>query len=141
MTAVEPLTIDDILNLKQVGSPELSPDGRSVAYVVSDAALEVGAPAPESRIWIVPVDGGAARQVTAGPGSDVQPCWSPGGATLAFRSDREARGNWQVYLLGADAGEARRLTDFGGGVSDYAWSPDGTWIAAVVRDAAPERAE
>src|SRR5690348_10063370 len=122
MTSVQPLTFDDLLGLKQVGSPELAPDGQSVAYVVADAALDVGTPAPESRVWVVPVDGGASRQVSAGPGSDLQPCWSPDGSALAFRSDREARGTWQIYLLGRDVGEARKLTDFACGVSDYAWS-------------------
>jgi dipeptidyl aminopeptidase/acylaminoacyl peptidase len=140
MIASAPMTIDDILSLKQVGNPELSPDRRNVSYVVADAALEVGAPAPESRIWIVSVAGDAARPVTAGPGSDVQPSWSPDGTMLAFRSDREERGTWQVYLLGP-LGEARKLSDFPGGVSNIAWSPDGGRIAAVVRDAKPERAE
>jgi dipeptidyl aminopeptidase/acylaminoacyl peptidase len=126
--------------MKQVGSPELTPDGRTVAYVVGDAALEVGAPAPESRIWLVPVDGGEPRQATFGPGSDVQPCWSPDGTRLAFRSDRAERGVWQVYLLGG-LGEARQLTECPGGVSEIAWSPDGSRLAAVVQDARPERAE
>ena len=137
MTVAQPLSFDDILSLKQIGDPNVSPDGAEVAYVVADATLGVGDPAAPSRIWIVAADGGEPVQATNGPGSDDLPRWSPDGQVLAFRSDREKRGTGQIHLLQYGFAEATTLTRFGGGVVDYAWSPDGSTIAAVVLDEKP----
>ncbi len=133
------LTIDDLLNIKSISDPQVAPDGERVAYVVAEAALEVGESSASSRIWTVAATGENDRQVTQGPGSDDLPRWSPDGRMLAFRSDRQQRGTGQLYLLHHDLGEPTALTDFDGGVSDYSWSPDGLSIAAVVRDAMPAR--
>ena len=141
MTVALPLSFDDILSLKQIGNPNISPDGSEVAYVVADATLGVGDPAASSRVWIVAADGGEPIQATNGPGSDDLPLWSPNGQTLAFRSDREKRGTGQIYLLRYGFAEATTLTRFDGGVADYAWSPDGSTIAAVVLDEQARREE
>ncbi len=52
--------------------PAWSPDGESIAF------------AYQGRIWVVPVEGGTARQVTSGPGYHSQPTWSPDGAHIAY---------------------------------------------------------
>ncbi|HEX3723707.1 MAG TPA: prolyl oligopeptidase family serine peptidase, partial [Nitrolancea sp.] len=141
MDAISPLSFEEILNLKQLGDPTISPDGGAVAYVVADTALGVGDPAPSSRIWTVAAEDGQPIQVTNGPGSDDTPRWSPDGRTLAFRSDRTQRGTGQIYLLSNGFGEAKELAHFGGGVLDYAWSPSGSLIAAVILDEKPEHDE
>lgn len=141
MTSLTPLTVDDLLELKHVGDAEVSPDGREVAYVVSAATFEVGEKSAASRVWLVSSRGGDSRQITRGPGSDVQPRWSPDGKSLAFRSDRQERGVAQIYILSRDLGEPTAVTSFAGGVSDFAWSPDGQQIAAVVVDSKPDHDE
>ena len=120
------MTIDDYLALKSVGDPQLSPDGKRVAYTVTEISLKDNRGV--SRIWLADVAAGGAqpRPLTAGPGSDRQPRWSPDGRTLTFVSTRE--NGAQLWVLPIDGGEARRLTSLPDGVSDPMWLPDGTGL-------------
>src|SRR6266853_1414979 len=118
------ITVDDYLALKSVGNPQLSPDGKWVAYTVTEPSLKDNRGI--TRIWLAEVASGSARQLTAGPGSDRQPRWSPDGRTLAFVS---TRGNGaQLWVLPVAGGEARRLTSLADGVFDPVWLPDGTGL-------------
>src|SRR2546427_8382902 len=60
------ITIDDYLALKSVGNPQLSPDGKWVAYTVTEQSLKENRGI--TRIWLADVASGAVRQLTAGPG-------------------------------------------------------------------------
>jgi dipeptidyl aminopeptidase/acylaminoacyl peptidase len=116
-----PMTIDDYLALKSVGDPQLSPDGKWVAYTVTETSLKDNRGA--TRIWLADVASGQAREVTGGPGSDRQPRWSPDGKSLAFVATRQ--NGPQLWLLPVGGGEARRVTNLSDGVSDPVWLPDG----------------
>ncbi len=118
------LTIDEYIGLPVVGDPQLSPDGKSVAYAVTKYSLKENR--GTARIWLADVATGASRQLTAGPGSDRQPRWSPDGRTIAFVSTRE--NGPQLWLLPVAGGEARRLTSLPDGVSDPVWLPDGSGV-------------
>ena len=118
------MTVEDYLALKSVGDPQLSPDGKWVAYTVTEYSLKDNR--GTTRIWLADVAGGEARQLTAGPGSDRQPRWSPDGRTLAFVSTRE--GGAQLWVLPLGGGEARRLTSLPDGVFDPVWLSDGTGL-------------
>src|ERR687892_938060 len=99
-----PPTIDDLLNLKRVAAPAISPDGHRVAYTVRETNWDDNA--YETEIWIG--DGSQTRQLTFGKKSSQQPAWSPDGRWLAFVSDRS--GKRQIYRLHVEGGEAERLT-------------------------------
>src|SRR5881394_4571805 len=81
------ITFEDYIALKSVSDPQLSPDGKWVAYTVSIPSLEDNRNV--SRVWVADARTGKTRQVTDGPGSDRQPRWSPDGKTLAVISTRE----------------------------------------------------
>lgn len=94
--------------------PAWSPDGASVAF------------AYQGRIWLVPVGGGVARQVTTGPGYHSQPSWSPDGRSIAFAADVDR--NFDIHLLDLESGEERRLTEHPHLDLRPRFSPDGTRI-------------
>lgn len=114
------MRITDLTSLAVPSQPALSPDGRRVVYVLR--TLDADADRSVDELWTVPVGGGAAHRLTAGP-SDTAPAWSPDGSRLAFL--RES----QVHLLAVDGGEAQRVTDLPLGAGAPQWSPDGTRIA------------
>ena len=101
------ITIDDYLALRSVSDPQLSPDGKSIAYTVTEASLKDNRGI--AHVWLVDVATGQGRQLTAGPGSDRQPRWSPDGRTVAFVSTRESGAQLWVLPIGA-GGEARRVS-------------------------------
>jgi dipeptidyl aminopeptidase/acylaminoacyl peptidase len=125
-------TVDDLLNLRGVGTPRISPDGRWVAYVVSGADWAADAFVPQ--VWLVDVASGQRRQMTTHPKGASDPRWSPGGDWLAFSSPREDN-RAQLYAMRPDGGEALRLTKTETAVGAYAWSRDGTQIAFTLPDA------
>src|SRR2546429_1062751 len=73
------ITIDDYLALKSVGNPQLSPDGKWVAYTVTEQSLKDNRGI--ARIWLADVASGAVRQLTAGapagPAAPLAPARPP----------------------------------------------------------------
>ncbi len=120
------ITFKDLASLHRLSGPQISPDGKWIAYEVGTPNIEANRVAHD--IWLVPAAGGEARQITRG-GSDSRPRWSPDGKRLAFLSSRD--GEQQVYWITLDGGDANKLTSLSGGADSEMWSPDGKWIAFV----------
>ena len=118
-------TIDDLINMRRVGDPQISPDGRWVAYTITDT--DKAANKRTTQIYLVAVDGGEPRQLTSEKTSSSAPRWSPDGRRLAFVSARD--GEAQIWTIDVESGEARRVTNVSTGAADPVWSPDGRWIA------------
>ena len=129
------LTVDDLFALENVGDPRISPDGKWVAYTVSemDAKKDVS----DTDIWMSPIDGGPGVRLTTSDKGESSPRWSPDGRYLGFLSSRDGK-KTQVWLLPRAGGEAFRLTELKGGVSAFEWSPDSTRLALVASDPDPD---
>src|SRR5215475_5586122 len=136
-TARHPIRLDDLTRFRNVGDPQISPDGQWVAYVVgiTDAKEDKSS----SHIWMVNIDGTNDRQITFSQESEGSPRWSPDGKYLSFASSRpgKTRGN-QVWLLDRNGGEAMQLTEIKGRLQGHEWSPDSKRLALVVGDPDPE---
>jgi dipeptidyl aminopeptidase/acylaminoacyl peptidase len=125
------LEIHDLFAVRSVGSPRISPDGEWVAYTVGRTILEDEK--SETRIWMIPAEGGEAIPMTAKGYSASRPRWSPDGRYLSFMASRND-GETQVWTLNRLGGEAQQLTDVEQGISSYDWSPDGTKLLLAIRD-------
>jgi dipeptidyl aminopeptidase/acylaminoacyl peptidase len=121
------MTFEDYIALKAVSDPQLSPDGKWVAYTVSAPSLQDNRNV--ARVWVVEVATGKSRQLTGGPGSDRQPRWSPDGKTLAFISTRDSGA--QVWVLPIASGDARKVSRLPDGAADPLWLPDGSGLLVV----------
>lgn len=136
-TGKRPMRIVDFLNIAGLSDPQLSPDGRRIAYVLANsdwkANKQVG------HIWWTLTDGTGATQLTWGENAESTPRWSPDGTALAFLATRGANAKKQVFLLPVSGGEARPLTQHTTDVSDYAWSGDGQTIYFIAEDEKSEQ--
>ncbi len=122
------LTVEDVYRLRTAGDPQVSPDGRSIAFTVTSPDRDRDRLV--SHIWVAGPDG-APVQWTRGEDGESSPRWSPDGARLAFLAARGEGAKAQVHLLDRAGGEARRVGEFKGGVQELAWSPDGSRLALV----------
>lgn len=125
-----PITETDLLAFTWVADPQLSPDGRRVAFV--RVTVNEKRDGYDTALWLVDSEGGrSARALTTGP-QDLSPRWSPDGRRIAFTRAVEKAGKLQppqVLLMAMDGGEARPVTDLPKGAASPAWAPDGRTIA------------
>jgi dipeptidyl aminopeptidase/acylaminoacyl peptidase len=124
-------TIDQLISLKRVGAPAISPNAQWVAYTVRDTNWDENA--YHTEIWLADVTSGELRQLTSHPKkSSTAPAWSADSTKLAFASDRDDKR--QVYVIDPRGGEARKLTAVEDGIGSFAWAPDGKSIAFTATD-------
>ena len=135
------LVFEDRFRLVSPSDPQISPDNRSIAFVVSRTNTKENR--YDTELDVIDIASGAVRPLTFERRGIAQPRWSPDGRHLAFLAmngaDREAKR--QIWMLPTSGGDARRLTDAAQGVQQFAWSPDGTRIAFVAADEPPKKSE
>jgi dipeptidyl aminopeptidase/acylaminoacyl peptidase len=140
-TGPRTLIVDDYFSIHEVADPQISPDGKWVAYTVWEDDLDEDEGA--FRIWMVPSSGGKAIPLTSetnGSSRAPRPRWSPDGKYLAFLAERD-EGKRQVWALFRHGGEAIQLTDTVQDVEEFEWSPDGSRMVLVLQDPTPAEAK
>jgi Tol biopolymer transport system component len=116
-------TVDDLINVKSLGGAQISPDGKFVAYSVSETDWKQDAFV--TQIWLANTTTGKTFQLTRGEKPCGNPQWSPDSQWLAFTSNRIGDKN-QIFVIYPDGGEAAQLTKAENGVNNFAWSQDGS---------------
>lgn len=137
-----PFAPDTLFTLRLPSDPQLSPDGRTVAFVVYEWLA--GQQKQRGRIWLLDTKEGAEpRELATGSTSDECPRWSPDGASLAFCSRREDgdAAKQQLYVMAATGGTPKRVCVVPNGVAEIEWSPDGASLAFLSLEGEEAKAE
>ena len=121
--AQRPITFENLAAMHRIGAPQISPDGKTIAYDASTPDLAANRSA--SAIFLVPATGGASTKIADGSG----PAWSPDGKSIAYLSSN------QVHLY--SNGASRKVTDLPGGAGSVKWMPDGNGLM-IVSDIYPD---
>lgn len=123
----------DIYQIHHVEDPQVSPDGKWVAYSVTNAdSLE---DKYEDNVWMTATDGSGSVQLTFTTEDENTPRWSPDNKWLTFISSREtAKEKSQLWIMDRRGGEAKQLTSLKVNISEYAWSPDSKKILLLISD-------
>ena len=128
LQAQSKLTMDDMRSFTSVGTPVISPDGKSVLYTFSESNSRT------QNIWLIDVEKNEKLQITHGDFSDSSPQWSPDGRKIAFLSNREEGGrSQQIWLVNITGENLRKLTNEDTGIINMEWSVDGSMIAYKIR--------
>src|SRR5438445_238878 len=106
-------TIDDLLKVRRVGDPQVSPKGDLVAFSITD--MDKAANKGTTQIYVVPLGGGEMRQLTNDEHSSNSPRWSPDGEKLAFISARD--GEAQIWTIDVSSG-TKKITNISTGAGD-----------------------
>lgn len=121
-------TVGDLLKVRRVGDPQISPDGKTIAFTITD--IDKTANRGISQIYLVPVMGGEPRLLGTGLRSN-SPRWSPDGKKIAYLF------GGQIWTIDVASGETKEITHISTGAGDPVWSPDGKMIA-FASDVYPE---
>jgi dipeptidyl aminopeptidase/acylaminoacyl peptidase len=114
-------TIEDLLKVRRVADPQVSPDGKHVAFTIGDVNFDGNRVV--NQIYTTSIDGGGLKQLTSGDRSSSAPRWSPDGKKIAFTTGT------QVWVMDHDGGHKEQVTKISTGAAAPVWSPDGKWIA------------
>ncbi|HET7316065.1 MAG TPA: DPP IV N-terminal domain-containing protein, partial [Sphingomicrobium sp.] len=116
----------DLFDLEVATDPQISPDGKTIAYVRESNDIMTDRAHP--TIWLVDVATGKQRPLLAGTGSYFSPRWSPDGSRLAYVAAQDDASP-QLFVRWMESGESARITGLPQSPSSIAWSPDGQRIA------------
>lgn len=131
--AKKPFTFEDMMSLKRIGGPVISPDGKWVLFAAVDVDLKENK--RTSHLWVVPMAGGPARQLPGTPAGESGGRWSPDGKSYLYLS--AAEGGSQVWVSGFDSasgmpsGAPKKITSITTEADGPIWSPDGKNIVFV----------
>ena len=123
----KPFTFEEMMSLKRIGGPAISPDGKWVLFAAVDVDLKENK--RTSHLWLVPTAGGPARQLPGTPSGESDGRWSPDGKSYLYLSATE--GGSQVWVSGFDSasgmpsGAAKKITNISTEADGAIWSPDG----------------
>ena len=125
------MTAVDLINIPRVIDPQLSADGRQVAFTLLEPDWKLGRRVPQ--VWRVGADGTALRKLTSSEGGVSTARWSPDGSMLAVLA--QAGGRTQIHLLSAEGGDSKPLSDHPTAPSSPTWAPDGRALYFLAPDA------
>ena len=125
----------DIFDLQWAADPQISPDGRGIAYV--RMSFDIKTDRPRGMIWLVGADGKHARPLPNSAPSR-SPRWSPDGTRLAYLA-AAADGSTQLFVYWAESGATAAISNFNESPSGLAWSPDGGRLAFTMPVAAERK--
>src|SRR5262249_49417444 len=101
-----PMTVDDLFKFQRISDPQISPDGKTVAYIVT--TVDLPGNKTSSSIWLVSTLNGKSHPLTNTTKKDSHPRWSPDGKRILFESNRS--GDNQLWVIDVNGGEAQQLT-------------------------------
>jgi dipeptidyl aminopeptidase/acylaminoacyl peptidase len=116
-----PFDVNALLQIKRLSDPQISPDGKLVAFSVQ--IVDVAANKRPKSVWVVPLSGGTPQQISMPAENAEHPRWSPDSRRLAWISDRS--GSPQVWLVDPDGGNAKQVTALSTDAAGVLYSPDG----------------
>lgn len=127
----------DVYRYRDISSPQISPDGKWVAYVLS--SVDTTKDRRTTDVWMVSWDGKESVQLTNSPDGESTPKWSPDGHYLSFVSSRKSgmekeEEGAQVWLMDRRGGDAKKLTNIKSDIEDYDWSPDGKKLLLTIKE-------
>jgi dipeptidyl aminopeptidase/acylaminoacyl peptidase len=125
----------DLFDLQWVSDPQISPDGRSIAYL--RMSLDIKTDRPRGVIWLIGVDGKHARPLS-GAERSASPRWSPDGARLAYLG-AATDGSTQLFVYWTETGVTAAISNFVESPGSLAWSRDGRWLAFTMPVAAERK--
>ncbi len=119
-----PFTFDAMMQIQRIDDPQLSPDGKLVAFTV--ASVDLPNNAKPTQIYVVPLEGGAPVKLTSQGDSNTRPRWSSDSKRIYFVSDRTSPP--QIWSMNADGSDQKQITTLPTGADGEVLSPDGKWI-------------
>src|ERR1041385_1938730 len=114
-------TVEDLLKVRRVGEPQVSPDGKHVAFTIGDVNFDTNRVV--TQIYVVSIDGGGLKALTSGDKSSTAPRWSPDGKKIAYTTGK------QIWVMDNDGDHKDQITKISTDAAAPVWSPDGKWIA------------
>jgi dipeptidyl aminopeptidase/acylaminoacyl peptidase len=125
----------DVFDLQWVSDPQISADGRNIAYV--RMSFDIKTDRPRGAVWLVGADGKHARPLSEAAQS-AAPRWSPDGTRLAYFGEG-ADGSKQLFVHWMESGVTTAISNFTESPASLVWSPDGRWLAFTMPVAAERK--
>jgi dipeptidyl aminopeptidase/acylaminoacyl peptidase len=116
-----PFDVNALLELKRIGDPQISPDGKWLAFAVQ--SIDAGANKRPQQIWVMPMTGGSPRQITTDGEANHRPRWSPDSKRIAYISDRG--GSSQIWMMDPDGANGQQITRISTEADGVMFAPDG----------------